>query len=107
MPQRDAADFDGQDCIRVYIAGRLAESRRVERILDGQDLDYFVEVESFRKMLLGVLPREYSGAAFYVRVVDFEAAHRALLTAGLRAGLTESIESETPEPSDPTRPPAT
>lgn len=89
MPHRDADDFEGQDCVRVYIAGRLQESQQVERTLDDRGIDYFVEVEVFRKMLLGVIPRNYHGAAFYVRAEDADASRQALLEAGLDAGLLD------------------
>ena len=89
MPHRDADDFEGQDCVRVYIAGRLQESQQVERTLDDRGIDYFVEVEVFRKMLLGVIPRNYHGAAFYVRVDDATASRQALVEARLDAGLLD------------------
>ena len=87
MARHDADEFEGEDCVRVYIAGRLPESLRVERTLDDHGIDYFVEVELFQKLLLGVIPRDYHGAAFHVRAADAETARRALLQVSLRAGL--------------------
>jgi hypothetical protein len=92
MPHRDPDDFDGHDCTRVYMAGRLREAKRVERTLDDQGIDYFVQVEVFRKMLLGVIPRDYHGAAFYVRVADAEASRRILSEASLKTGILEDEE---------------
>jgi hypothetical protein len=93
MPHRDPDDFEGQECVRVYMAGGLPESQRVERTLDAQGIDYFVEVELFRKMLLGIIPRDYHGAAFYVRAADAGISRRALLDAHLKAGI---IDDEAP-----------
>ena len=82
----------------MYIAGRLAESRRVERVLDDKGIDYFVAVELFRKMLLGLLPRHYHGAAFYVRPRDAELSRQALLNARLDAGI---VDDDDPAAVDP------
>ena len=83
-------DFEGQECVRVYIAGRLEEAKRVEQALTDAGIDYFVEIERFERRLLGVVRREYEGAAFYVPL-DRSAATRLLLrNARLTSGLEET-----------------
>jgi hypothetical protein len=44
-------------------------------------------VAVFRKMLLGVIPGNYHGAALYVRALDADASRQALLEARLDARL--------------------
>ena len=92
MPHRDPDDFADEECARVYMAGGLRESRRVERALDDRGIDYFVEVEVYHKMLLGVIPREYHGAAFYVRAGDAEVSRHALKAARLVTGMLDEDE---------------
>ena len=89
MSRRDPDDFADAECARVYLAGGLRESRRVERTLDDRGIDYFVAVEVYRKMLLGVIPREYHGAAFYVRAADLMVSRRALEEARLVTGIVD------------------
>jgi hypothetical protein len=41
----DPAQLAGQDCVRVYIAGRLREAREVEAVLTGRGVNYYVDME--------------------------------------------------------------
>jgi hypothetical protein len=88
----DPDELDGEACSRVYIAGRLREAKHVERVLSAGGIDYFVEIEKFRKHLLGVIPREYDGVAFYVAAAHAGTGRGLLAAAGLRAGLVEDDE---------------
>ncbi len=85
----DPDEFSDSECARIYIAGRLREARSVEHVLTGGGVDYFVAIEKFRKNLLGVIPREYDGVAFYVAVEQAAACRELLVGAGLRTGLVE------------------
>jgi len=85
----DPDQFTGEACSRIYIAGRLREAQHVERVLSAGGIDYFVEIEKFRKPLLGVIPREYDGVAFYVAAAHGDTGRHLLVAAGLRAGLVE------------------
>lgn len=85
----DPDTFGDEECARIYIAGRLAEARQVEAALSADGIDYFVDIEKFRKYLLGVIPREYDGVAFYVPATRAEACRAVLQAAGLRTGLVE------------------
>jgi len=92
MPLIDADDLGDVPCARVYIAGRLREAKQVERVLTEAGVDYFVEIEKFRKNLLGVIPREYSGVAFYVAEAHAESSRRLLDAARLRTGLVDDSD---------------
>jgi hypothetical protein len=83
----DPDELGGQDVARVYIAGRLPEAKDVERVLSENSVDYFVEIEPFQKLLLGFLPTEYKGVAFYVALTQAERSCQALREAGLVQGL--------------------
>ena len=85
----DPDAFGDQDVARVYIAGRLSEAKRVEHALTEKGIDYTVEIEKFQTRLLGILPREYEGVAFYVLSDQAALARRTLDEAGLRAGLVD------------------
>ncbi len=85
----DAEQFGDAPCSRIYIAGRLREAREVEELLTRAGVDYVVEVEQFGKKLLGVIPRKYNGAAFYVLATHAESSHRLLLEAKLTTGIIE------------------
>jgi hypothetical protein len=78
-----------KELARVYIAGRRAEAQRVEAILSGCGVDYTVQQEPFRVRLLGLLPVEYQGVAFYVVSGQAHVCRRALAREGLVAGLVE------------------
>jgi len=82
-------DFEGQECVRVYIAGRLAEAKRVEQTLTDAGIDYFVNIERFERRLFGVIQREYEGVAFYVPLHRATAICELLRRARLTAGIEE------------------
>jgi hypothetical protein len=94
MPLIHPDEFGDVPCARIYIAGRLREAQHVERVLSEAGIDYFVEIEKFRKYLLGVIPREYNGVAFYVAAEAAERSRQVLAGARLRTGLTEDDEDE-------------
>ena len=80
-------DFTDKDVARIYLAGRLAEAKRVEEILSANGINYAVEVE--RYVTLSFFSSEYSGAAFYVISGQADFCKRALIEAGLKAGLQD------------------
>ena len=82
-------DLANVEVARVYIAGRLPEAQEVERVLSDNGVDYFVEIEPFEVMLLGILPTEHKGVAFYVAESNAELSCRVLREAGLEQGLLE------------------
>jgi hypothetical protein len=89
MPRLGFEDFTDKELSRIYVADRLAEAKSVESTLAEHDIDYAVEVEPFRKILLGVMPFENAGAAFYVLSGQASFARSALSAVGLEAGLQD------------------
>ena len=89
MPLVHIEAFDGKELERVYLAGRLAEAKDVERTLSEHGIDYAVEIEPFQTTLLGFLLREYEGVAFYVLADQASTCRSRLKTAGLVVGLLD------------------
>ena len=89
MAKVDIEYFLEKEVSRIYIAARLAEAKQVENTLTEQGLDYAVEIEPFYKIVLGLFPCEYAGAAFYVLSGQATFARQALLVAGLKTGLVD------------------
>jgi hypothetical protein len=85
----EAEQLGGRECVRVYIAGRLSEAQRVEQALSDQGIDYYVEIERFERKILGLIRREYDGAAFYVTAGRAAASRELLRAARLTAGLED------------------
>jgi hypothetical protein len=88
----DLDEFPGEALVRVYLAGELREAKRVESVLTEWGIDYTVEVERYRKQLLGFFPCVYTGAGFFVRPAEAALARSSLLEAGLRAGIQDNEE---------------
>lgn len=78
-----------KDLSRIYIAGHVAEAKRVENVLTENGIEYAVEIEPYIGLALGIVPLEYPGAAFYVLSGQAPFARRALLAAGLKVGLAD------------------
>ena len=89
MARVDLDEWDGQEIARVYTAGRLAEALQVEETLTGHGIDYAVDLEPFRLMVLGLFPSEHTGVGFYVLSGQAPFCKRVLLDAGLRTGIEE------------------
>jgi hypothetical protein len=85
----DPGTFDDQEVAMVYVAGRLSEGKRVERVLSDNAIDYAVDVEPFESRVLGILPVEYEGIGFYVLSARADLSRRVLRDAGLVQGLVE------------------
>jgi hypothetical protein len=80
---------EGTELTRVYLAAALREAQAAEQALDAAGVEYAVEVEEFlaRTILGGGAPR--TGAGFWVREGDLDAACAALGGAGLVKGLVD------------------
>jgi len=78
--KQEASFFEGQDPVLVYIAKRLRDALRLERIFTSTGLDYGVEADEYRG---GVLFRSVRvGAFFYVLPETVEAAHAIMRRNG-------------------------
>ena len=93
MARLDLYQFLDKELSRIYIAGELAEARRVEDILTRYGIDYAVEVEPYQKSALRVLTLfssgVYAGAAFFVLSGQAAFARDTLLAAGLKGGILD------------------
>lgn len=83
----DPDRFDDDELTMIYIAGRLSESKRVEQVLSDNAIDYTVDGEPFESRILGIIPVQYEGIAFYVLTEQADFCRRALHDAGLIEGL--------------------
>ena len=94
---RREPDFFGErELVLVYIAKRLREALKLEKLLTDSALDYLVEPDSYSGGL--IFRSERIGAFFYV-APDTESAARELLTAhGYRPHqpLTGTARSDSP-----------
>jgi hypothetical protein len=88
----DFDDWDGREVTRVYIAGTLSEALHVEKTLTERGIDYAVDFEPFRLLVLGIFPSEHTGVGFYVLSAQAAFSKSVLLDAGLRAGIEEDLE---------------
>ena len=93
MARLDFDKFLDKEVSRIYIAGELAEAKRVEDILTRCGIDYAVDVEPYQKSALRVLTLfssgVYAAAAFFVLSGQAAFAREALLAAGLTGGIQD------------------
>jgi hypothetical protein len=80
--RREESHYGDKELVLIYIAKRLNEAKRVEKLLDEAGLDYLVEPDKYRGGVLFV--RELVGAFFYVEEPVEAAAGEVLLGAGLK-----------------------
>ena len=72
--------FGEQDLVLIYVAKRLKESLRLEKLLTDSGLDYLVEPDTYSG---GIIFRsERIGAFFYVAPADDDSARATLMRGG-------------------------
>jgi hypothetical protein len=64
--RRDPRDYEGQGMELVYIARSVGEGEKIEALLDGEGIDYTIQVEQYRSGVIFASVR--AGAFFYVPV---------------------------------------
>ena len=80
--RREPDHFGDQELVLVYIARRLAEALRLEKLLTDAGLDYLVEPDKYSG---GTIFRsERTGAFFYVAPIDDSAARAIMTGSGFR-----------------------
>jgi hypothetical protein len=85
---RQAPEFFGdEDLTLIYIAKKLKEALKLEKLLGDTGLDYLVEPDKYRGGLIFVSERV--GAFFYVAPKDTEAATKILTSAGYKPYLED------------------
>jgi hypothetical protein len=85
----DLDDFGEKEVSRIYLAGRLADAKRVEKVLSGHGINYAVEVEPYVTTFAIFSFGEYRGATFYVLSGQAEFCRRVLSEAGLKSGILD------------------
>ncbi len=93
MARVDPGDLADKEIARIYIAGRLAEAKRVEKTLSDRGIDYSVELEEYETYVLGLFPTRHAGVAFYVVSSQAESCRRALLEQGLHVGIVDDHQA--------------
>jgi hypothetical protein len=80
--RQDPDFFDGYEPVLVYIAKRLNDALRLERVFSSTGIDYGVEADQYDG---GIILRGLrTGAFFYVRPDAAETARRVMRENGYR-----------------------
>ena len=80
--RREPDHFGETELDLLYIAKRLQEALRLEKLLTEAGFDYLVEPDRYRGGV--IFPAERIGAFFYVLPADAEAARHAFARGGFR-----------------------
>ena len=85
--KREPDFFGEQELILVYIAKKLKEALRLEKVLTDAGFDYVVEPDRYSGGIIFLSERV--GAFFYVAPASEQAARALLENAGFRPYLSE------------------
>ncbi len=91
MARVEITEFGEKPASRIFIAGKLREAKRVEKLLTENDISYAVEIEEFIKPGLffsGVM----KGVAFYVLASERDLCRALFYENGLSKGWIEEDE---------------
>jgi hypothetical protein len=80
--KQESSFFEGKEAVLIYIAKRLRDALRLERLLTEGGLDYAVEADEYRGGIIFHTVR--TGAFFYVRPDSVGAAHEILQRNGYK-----------------------
>jgi hypothetical protein len=80
--RQDPSYFDGQDPVLIYIAKRLRDAQRLERVFDESGIDYGVEADQYHGGVIFHGMR--TGAFFYVLPELVETAHETMRRNGYK-----------------------
>jgi hypothetical protein len=88
MGRVDPEQLGDKEVELVYVAGTLAEARRVEKTLTEAGIDFTIGPEEFMQGAFSVLlASEHTGAGFFVVEGQASYCRNLLRNAGLRTGL--------------------
>jgi hypothetical protein len=91
MARLDPEQLGDKEIELVYIAGTLAEARRVEKTLTEIGVDFTIGLEEFMQGVFSVaFGRVHTGAGFFVVVGQADYCRKLLRRAGLRTGLVDT-----------------
>ncbi|MBI3667646.1 MAG: hypothetical protein HY236_15695 [Acidobacteria bacterium] len=80
--RRDPEEFGEEELELFYIAGRLQEAKKIEAILDGQGIDYAIQVEHYRAGVIFASVR--AGAFFYALPAEAARSRETLKRLGYK-----------------------
>jgi len=80
--KQDVSFFENKEAVLIYIAKRLRDALRLERILTEAGLDYGVEADEYRGGIIFHGVR--TGAFFYVLPGNVNAAHDIMRRNGYK-----------------------
>ena len=92
MARREMDEFAAKGAARVYLAGSLREARRVEALLDAEQVDYAQALEKF--VWPGIFTNmDLDGVAFYVSASAADSTRTKLHKAGLKKGVVREDDA--------------
>lgn len=77
--RRDPDFFGEAELDLVYMARTLRDALKLERVLDGAEIDYLVETGTYTAGFL--IRRDLTGAFFYIAPIDAERARHVLVNS--------------------------
>jgi len=80
--KQEASFFQDKEAVLIYIAKRLGDALRLEKILAGAGVDYGVETDQYRGGMIFRTVR--TGAFFYVLPDTVSAAHEVMRRNGYK-----------------------
>jgi hypothetical protein len=80
--RHDPQEYEGKEMDLVYIARALDEARKIETILDAEQIDYAIQVEQYRAGVIFASVR--AGAFFYVLPESAARCRQTLMRHGYR-----------------------
>ena len=75
-------EFGESELELIFVATRLKQAQAIEQLLDGEEIEYGLQVESFRGGFLGLSQR--TGVFFYALVGQAEFCRALLVRHGHR-----------------------
>lgn len=80
--KQEAAFFEGQEPVLIYIAKRLNDALRLEQVLTEAGIDFGAEADEYRGGV--VFSSVRTGVFFYVPPDSADAARQAMTRAGFK-----------------------
>lgn len=80
--RRDPEFFGDAELDLIYMARRLRDALKIEKLLGEAEIDYAVETGTYTSGLL--IKRDLTGAFFYVAPVDAERARAVLVDSSYK-----------------------
>jgi hypothetical protein len=88
MAQVEIEDFKDKEIKRVFMAGSQEEAKRVEDLLNDEDIDYAIALEPYTSLTGLIMPSsQKQGVAFYVIAGQSDYCRNILISKGLDAGI--------------------